>query len=194
MVETSPSLLDRLSRRPDDADWRRLVCLYTPLLHAWLSRHGLQPSDRDDLTQEILGVVVQKLPEFRHNGRDGAFRSWMRTITVHCLRRYWRAKQYQAAAPGGSDVEERLAQLEDPASGLSAEWDRQHDQRLVQRLMEMVEGDFHPKTWRTFRLLVLDGRPAAETAAELGMTTNAVLVAKARVLQRLRQEAGDLID
>ena len=88
MVETSPSLLDRLSRRPDDADWRRLVALYTPLLHAWLGRHGLQPSDLDDLTQEVLGVVVQKLPEFRHNRRVGAFRAWLRTITVHCLRRF----------------------------------------------------------------------------------------------------------
>src|SRR5947209_2494717 len=75
MVETSPSLLDRLSRRPEDGDWGRLVSLYTPVLHAWLGRHGLQTSDRDDLTQEVLGVVVQKLPEFRHNGRAGAFRS-----------------------------------------------------------------------------------------------------------------------
>ena len=194
MVETSPSLLDRLSGRPDDADWRRLVSCTRPFLHAWLARHGLQASDLDDLTQEVLGVVVQKLPEFRHNGRAGAFRSWMRTITVHCLRRFWRAKHYQAAAPGGSDFEERLALLEDPASGPSAEWDREHDRRTVRRLMEMVEGDFQPKTWRAFRLLVLEGRPAAEAAAELGMTANAVLVAKARVLQRLRQEAGDLID
>ena len=38
MLDTSPSLLDRLSRRPDDADWARLVSLYTPVLRAWLGR------------------------------------------------------------------------------------------------------------------------------------------------------------
>lgn len=194
MVETSPSLLDRLSRRPEDGDWGRLVSLYTPVLHAWLGRHGLQASDRDDLTQEVLGVVVQKLPEFRHNGHAGAFRSWMRTITIHCMRRFWRAKNYQAAAPGGSEFEERLALLEDPASGLSAEWDRDHDQALLRRLLDVIEPDFQPSTWRAFRLLVLESRPAAEAAAQLGLSVNAVLIAKSRVLQRLRHEAAGLID
>jgi RNA polymerase sigma-70 factor (ECF subfamily) len=194
MVETSPSLLNRLSSRPDDADWRRLVSLYTPVLHAWLGRRGLQPSDLDDLTQEVLGVVVQKLPEFRHNRRVGAFRAWLRTITVHCLRRFWRAKQYRATAPGGSDFEVYLSQLEDPASGLSAEWDREHDQRLLRRLLEVVEPEFQAKTWSAFRVLVLERRPAAEAAAELGLTVNAVLIAKSRVLQRMRQEADGLID
>lgn len=193
MIDTSPSLLERLSRRPDDRDWRRLVTLYTPVLHAWLRPYGLQPSDLDDLTQEVLGVVVRELPDFRHNQRVGAFRAWLRTIVVHRLRRFWRTCNNRPAA-GGSDVEDQLAQLEDPASGLSAEWDREHDRRLVQRLMQLVEGDFQPKTWRAFRLLVLDGRSPAEAAAELGMTANAVLVAKARVLQRLREEAGGLID
>ncbi|HVS34750.1 MAG TPA: sigma-70 family RNA polymerase sigma factor [Gemmataceae bacterium] len=194
MVETSPSLLDRLNRNPDDADWRRLILLYTPVLHGWLENHGLQACDRDDVTQEILGVVVQKMPEFRHNRRAGAFRSWLRTITIHCLRRFWRAKQYQAVAPGGSDFENHLIQLEDPASGLSAEWDRQHDQGLLRRLLGLVEPEFQPKTWQAFRLLVLEQRPAAATAAELGLTVNAVLIAKSRVLQRLRQEADGLID
>ncbi len=100
-----PSLLDRLSRRPDDADWRRLVSLYTPVLHACLGRHGLQPADLDDLMQEVLGVVAQEMQAFRHNGRVGAFRTWLRAITAHCMRRFWRAKRYQAAAPGGSDFE-----------------------------------------------------------------------------------------
>jgi RNA polymerase sigma-70 factor, ECF subfamily len=194
MDETSPSLLDRLSSRPDEADWQRLVALYTPVLHAWLSRHDLQSADRDDLTQEILGVVVQKMPGFRRNRRVGAFRSWLRTITVHCLRRSWRAKRYQAAAPGGRDFEEYLSQLEDPASGLSAVWDREHDERLLRRLLELVETEFQAKTWSAFRLLVLERRPAAEAAAELGLTVNAVLIAKSRVLQRMRREADGLIE
>lgn len=193
MIDTSLTLLDRLSGRPDDADWRRLVALYTPVLHAWLGRHNLQPSDLDDLTQEVLGVVVRKLPEFQHNHRVGAFRTWLRTITVHCLRRFWRAKQYQAAAPGGSDFEEYLSRLEDPTSGLSAEWDREHDRRLLRRLLELVEPEFQPKTWSAFRLLVLERQPAAEAAAELGLTVNAALIAKSRVLQRMRREADGLI-
>jgi RNA polymerase sigma-70 factor (ECF subfamily) len=193
MMDTSPSLLDRLGREPDPRDWRRLVDLYTPLLHAWLGRHALQASDLDDLTQEILGVVVRELPDFRHNGRAGAFRSWLRMIAVHCVRRFWRDKRYRPAAPGG-DFEEVLSQLEDPSSQLSAEWDREHNQSLLRRLLELVEPDFQPKTWQAFQLLVLHRRATAVAAAELGLTVNAVLIAKSRVLQRLRQEAAGLID
>ncbi len=120
--------------------------------------------------------------------------SLRRWITVHCLRRFWRAKRCQAAAPGGSDFEGYLSQLEDPESRLSAEWDREHNRGLMRRLLELVEPEFQPNTWRAFRLLVLEGRPAVDAAAELGLSVNAVLIAKSRVLQRMRREANGLID
>src|SRR6516165_5444861 len=90
--ETSLSLLDR-ARDCDDGDaWRRLVTLYTSLLQTWLHAAGLQPADRDDLTQRTLEVLVRRLPRFAHNGRPGAFRAWLRGITVNLLRAFWRGR------------------------------------------------------------------------------------------------------
>jgi hypothetical protein len=43
-------------------------------------------------------------------------------------------------------------------------------------------------------MLAFDGAPAREVAAELDTTVNAVLIAKSRVLTRLRKEASVLID
>jgi DNA-directed RNA polymerase specialized sigma24 family protein len=106
MSETSASLLERLRQQPAAADWQRLLDLYEPLLRGWLRRHDLQASDADDVVQEVLGVVVRELPHFEHNHRPGAFRSWLRTITVHCLRRFWRARQYRPDAAGGSGWEQ----------------------------------------------------------------------------------------
>jgi RNA polymerase sigma-70 factor (ECF subfamily) len=194
MPETSASLLERLRTPSDAAAWQRLVDLYEPLIRGWLRRHGLQPSDSDDLVQEVLSVLVKELPAFEHNGRPGAFRSWLRTITVHCLRRHWRAQVYRADAAGGSAWEEHLAQLEDPASGLSKLWDGEHDRHVFRRLLAMIEPEFQPSTWQAFRRLVLDGVPAAAVAAELSISVNAVLIAKSRVLQRLRHEGQGLVD
>ena len=39
-----------------------------------------------------------------------------------------------------------------------------------------------------------DGKPARDVAQELGLSVNAVLIAKSRVLGRLRQEARGLVD
>ncbi len=49
------------------------------------------------------------------------------------------------------------------------------------------------KTWQAFQRFGVDGEPAGRVAEELGMTENSVILAKARVLKRLREEAGDLL-
>jgi RNA polymerase sigma-70 factor (ECF subfamily) len=188
---TSASLLERLRDQRDAQAWQKLVVVYTPLMRAWLRPAGLQPFDVDDLTQRVLQVVVRKLPQFEHSGRPGAFRAWLRGITVNVLRESWRARQ-PAEQPPATDA--LLEQLEDPASDFGCWWDREHDGHVVSGLLRLVEGDFAPTTWRAFRRIVLDDLPAATVAAELHMTVNAVLIAKSRVLARLRQEGRGLVD
>jgi RNA polymerase sigma-70 factor (ECF subfamily) len=194
MPDTPISLLERLRLRPDSASWRRLVDLYTPLIRTWLRRHALQDPDADDLTQEVLGVLVRELPNFRHDLRRGAFRRWLRTVTVNRLRVFWRSQRGHPLAGHSADLGHVLDQLADPDSGLSRLWEREHDLHVARRLLELLEPEFEPATWRAFRLLVLEGRPTAEVAAELGLSPNAVRIAKSRVLRRFRQEADGLID
>jgi RNA polymerase sigma-70 factor (ECF subfamily) len=190
-MDTLASLLARLQNRGDEADWQRLVRLYTPLIRTWLGRHVLQPDDVNDLVQQVLTVVVAKLPAFVHNGRPGAFRHWLRSIAFHNLQAYWRGRQDQA---GQADLAAVLDQLADPASALSALWDHEHDWHVARKLLEQVEPDFKPVTWRAFCRLVLDEAEPKVVAAELGLSVNAVLIAKSRVLRRLRQEAQGLLD
>ncbi len=59
--------------------------------------------------------------------------------------------------------------------------------------MAVVQPDFSPATWEAFRRFALEGQPAARVAGELGMSENAVIRSKARVLKRLREEAGELL-
>jgi len=194
MSYTSASLLERLRLQPDDAAWQRLVDLYTPLIHTWLRRHLLPAADADDLVQEVLAVMVRELPHFEHNGRPGAFRAWLRTITVHRLRDFWRSRHYRPEATGDSDFVQKLDQLEDLASGLSQLWDQEHDRHVVSRLLELIRSEFQPATWQAFEGVMLQGRKPAEVAQRLGVSVNAVLLAKSRVLARLRREGQDLID
>jgi RNA polymerase sigma-70 factor (ECF subfamily) len=194
MSETSFSLLNRLRSQPDAESWRRLVELYTPLIQGWLRRHDVPAADADDLTQDVMAVVVRELPQFEHNQQRGAFRNWLRTIAVNRLRALWRSRQRGTPATGGSDFLKMLDELEDPQSNLSQLWDQQHDQHVARRLMELVEPQFEPTTWRAFRRTVIDGAKAATVAAELHISPNAVLLAKSRVLSRLRQEMEGLTD
>jgi RNA polymerase sigma-70 factor (ECF subfamily) len=194
MSETSLSLLDRLRLQPDKESWQQLVDVYTPLIQAWLRRHGVATADAEDLTQEVMTVVVREIPTFKHNQQPGAFRSWLRTIAVNRLRVLWRSRHMRPVATGGSDFLKMLDELEDPDSDLSRLWDQQHDHHVARRLMELVKPQFEPATWQAFRRVVLDGVKAAVAAAELNISVNAVLLAKSRVLSRLRQEIQGLTD
>jgi RNA polymerase sigma-70 factor (ECF subfamily) len=191
---TSTSLLDRLRLQPDPEGWQRLVGLYTPLIRGWLRRHALLEHDADDVVQEVLAVVVRRLPEFRREPRTGAFRRWLRSITVNCLRDFWRARRIRPVAPGDGAFADLLDALEDPGSDLSRLWDEEHDRHVTQRLLEMIRPRFEAKTWEAFRRVALEGEPAEAVAAALGLTANAVFIAKSRVLARLREEGAGLID
>jgi RNA polymerase sigma factor (sigma-70 family) len=192
MSGTSVSLLERLRERPDGEAWQRLVAIYTPLLKQWLGRYGLQASDVDDLTQEVLAVLVRELPRFQHNQRTGAFRRWLRGIAVNRLRELWRNRGDAAHGGGDSDMARRIDQLEDPHSQVSKLWDLEHDRHVMGRLL--IEAEFPTTWWRAFRRHVREGAPAAEVAAELNVSVNVVLLAKSRILRRMRQEAQGLID
>jgi RNA polymerase sigma-70 factor (ECF subfamily) len=193
MSETSISLLDRLRLRSDGTSWKRFVDLYSPLLQGWLRHQGVRAQDADDLVQEVLGVVVKELPEFRHNQRPGAFRAWLRTILTNRLRAFWRARKTQCASAGGLPPQD-LEQVEDSADNLGDLWNQEHDRHVLRRLMELIEPEFTPATWQAFRSVTLEGEPACAVANRLGLTVNAVWLAKSRVLRRLREESRGLLD
>ncbi len=86
-----------------------------------------------------------------------------------------------------------LERLSDPNDDLAREWDRDHDKHVVQRILAVVQPDFAPATWQAFQRFGIDGVPAGRVAEELGISENAVILAKSRVLKRLREEAGDLL-
>jgi RNA polymerase sigma-70 factor (ECF subfamily) len=192
MLTTSPSLLDRLRNRQDAQAWQLWLTIYEPWLRDWLGHHHLQPADIDDLLQNILVVVSQKLPAFVHNGQAGAFRAWLRGILVNEMKHFFRGRQGSLRQEPNPSPD-WLDLLADNSSEMSRQWDREHDQQLVRRLLAVVQSDFQPRTWEVFRLLVLEDRPAAEVAQRCGMELNAVYVAKSRVLARLRDELGGLV-
>lgn len=191
MSTTSVSLLDELRMNADESAWRRLVDLYTPLIRNWLARHSLPHQDVDDLVQDVLAVVVRKMPNFERHPQVGSFRRWLRTITFNCLREFWRSRRWAAKEAG---LAELLDQLADSDSPLSKLWDQEHDEYVARRLLAMIRPRFQPKTWLAFQRVALEGVSVDEVAAELGLSANAVFIAKSRVVHLLREEARGLIE
>jgi RNA polymerase sigma-70 factor (ECF subfamily) len=194
MTDTPRSLLERLREEPDEESWKCLVDLYTPLLSRWLEQAGVAGTDADDLMQEVFVALARELPTFEHNQQRGAFSRWLRTILINRLRIYWNAKRTPTSAGCSVEDGQALDRLEDPSSDLNRLWEHEHDALLAQRILQLIEKDFTASTWHVFRRVVLEGAKPAEVSAETGLSINAVLLAKSRVLRRARREIAGLID
>ena len=192
MDPTSVSLLDRLkAARPDASDWERLQGIYAPLIRRWLGRVPGLGDEADDLAQEVLVIVVREIPRFDRQ-REGSFRTWLRQVTVNRVRNY-RRKVHRRPAVGLDPADGFLDRLADPHDDLARRWDREHDTHVVEMILSAVQADFTPSTWEAFRRFAVDGVPARQVGIDLGISENAVILAKSRVLKRLRAEAGDLL-
>jgi RNA polymerase sigma-70 factor (ECF subfamily) len=184
-------LLQRAADRNQEA-WARLVKLYTPLVAYWFRRDGLSEADTDDLVQEVFGAVAASLPQFRAHHRGGPFRGWLRGIARHKLIDHLRSGARQPQAEGGSVAYARLQEVPDASAAEEAD-PPQEVTALYHRALDLIRGEFEPRTWEAFwRTGVLE-QAVADVAADLGMTEVAVRKAKSRVLRRLRDEAGELI-
>ena len=194
MNETSLSLLDRVRESSDAEAWDRLVALYAPLLKHWLRRYDIQDTDAEDITQDVMAALLKEIPGFQHNQRPGAFRSWLRRILVHRVRRFWRSRDRQPVATGTSSMDERLNKLQNDCSEVSQMWNREHDDYVLNRLMKIVRPQFAPETWQAFHRQVIGCQMADTVAHELGMSLSSVYMAKSRVLRALRQQTRGLVD
>lgn len=189
--QTSLSLLERL-RGNDPEAWRLLVALYGPLVLFWGRRAGLTEDDAADLLQDVFRSVAGAIGRFRRDRPGDTFRGWLRSIARNKLRDHFRDRARGPVAAGGSEAQTLLTQIPDAEPDSAA--DSEASRGLLHRALELVRGGFEEPTWRAFWRTTVDGRPAAEVAAETGLGLASVYQAKSRILRRLREELGGLID
>jgi RNA polymerase sigma-70 factor (ECF subfamily) len=189
---TSHSLLRRIQQQ-EPAAWERFSQLYGPLVYRWCRINGLQEPDADDVIQDVFHAVFQGIARFQRETVGQSMRGWLWTITRNKICDHFRRRQAEPIASGGTAGQEVFAQLADmpeldvgPVESYIAE--------LSQRALRFIQTEFEASTWQAFWAMAIEGRSAADTARQLGITTAAAFKAKSRVLNRLRRELDGLLD
>ena len=192
---TSRSLLAD-AKLADPAAWERVVRLYAPLVAYWCRKWGVAEQDISDVLQEVFSAVAGHLDHFRKERLGDTFRGWLFTIARNKVRDHFRDRAAEPSAAGGTEATLQLQQIPDSAAHdeLPEVADDMLLDDLLRKALESIRGEFHERTWKAFWGAVVEGRAAADVAADLGMKPGAVRVAKSRVLLRLRRELGDLPD
>lgn len=171
----------------DDVAWRRFIDLYTPLILRWGSRLGLSGAETEDLAQDVMAKLVVKMAEYEYDAAR-SFRSWLKTVSQNQARDFLRRRstQQRLLANVGNQLDDH-----EPAVDFLSE--QEYSDLLIKRAIELMEADFEPTTCKACWMSVVDQKPAAEIAAELGITANAVYLARSKILRRLRSELAGLM-
>jgi RNA polymerase sigma-70 factor (ECF subfamily) len=189
---TSLSLLARARANDQDA-WARLTSLYRPLVALWCRRAGCPAEEVEDVTQEVFVGAAAGLANFRRDRPGDSFRGWLRGITRNQVLLYFRRNHGRTLPVGGSVALARIQDLPDALTDC-AEDEAVEMSQLYRRAVGQVRGEFEPQTWDIFWRVVIDGCSPTTLAEELRTTPAAVRQAKSRVLRRLKQEMGEVLE
>jgi RNA polymerase sigma-70 factor, ECF subfamily len=185
---TSLTLLDQVRQHNPQA-WDRLVALYGPLIFHWCLRRGLSRSDAEDIRQEAFLRVSKGIIHFQKVRASDTFRGWLRVITQRLIIDSSRRRKRSPPVVEFESAPELFTL--DSSSTLSVEELDEEQQLLYQRALDLLHQDFAETTIRAFMLTVVEDLAASDVATRLGITVNAVYIAKSRVLNRLRNDLSD---
>ena len=187
---TGTGLVTGLQRR-DPKIWHQFVVLYGPLIYGWLRRAGLRTEDAADVSQEVFRAVAAGATHLRHGRPGDTFRGWLWTVTRSKIADFWRQRAGRPMAVGGTSAQELLLLVEESTPESRSEVATE-SAGVIRRAVELVRSEFEPRSWDAFWRSVVEVRPVGDVARDLGLTPNAVYVARSRILRRLRDLlAGD---
>lgn len=190
--ETRPSLLPRLRDTEDNAAWSQFVAIYTPLIFGFCLGRGLSETDAGDVTQDVLKSVAGAIPRFEYDPARSSFRNWLFTVVRSKLNNFFAVQARQPRRAGESTLE-RFAERE-PDRALEESWQRDYQANLVSWAARQIRGEFKAQTWDAFWRTAIDGEAAQSVADELGLSLNALYIARSRVTTRLKERVESIGD
>ena len=198
-IPTRWSLLSRLKSWDDQESWREFFETYWNLLYSVSLHAGLTDAEAQDVVQETIIAVAQRMKEFKAEPAKGSFKGWLLHTTrwkIADRMRKRRAEQWAKPPerqPIPEETNRRTATVEsipDPASLVQESvWDEQWEQNLRAAAIEHVKRQVDPLEYQIFDLCVLRGSSPKTVATKLGVKLWKVYLAQKKVAGLLLKEA-----
>lgn len=174
--------------------WRTFLQRYKPSILDWCLKGGLQHDDAETVSTDVLVKLAKKMETF---DRTRCFRNWLWRVVRNAVRDFQRrvSRLPHFPAAGGPAFDHFVKNLS--ARGgieeLVEHLDRalEEDLKAARQIAERVKGQVKAHRWQAFWWTVIDDRPAAEVAEELGMSVADVYVTAHRVGKLLRKEGAN---
>ena len=185
MNTTRNTLLERVRDAGDSAAWEEFFALYAPLLEGYAGALGLPRADAEEIRDQCLAVVVERVPTFRYDRAKGSFKGWLHHIArgkvLDALRRSG-VRRAREERPPTADLLELADERDGPDRTWELQWRAEHLRYALSEVRRSKEGPDRD----LIDLLLEDGLDAAEIGARVGLNPNQVYKLRSRLVREVR--------
>jgi RNA polymerase sigma-70 factor (ECF subfamily) len=172
----------------DSGAWSTFDAVYRPMLQRFAQARGLSPADAEEIAQQCLTTVADRIAEFSYDPQKGRFKGWLRTLVNNRVRNLLRdRREQQGQTADFADAQQREPS---PDEAFDRVWMEEHLWHCLRELRSEVE----ETTFRAFQAYVIEQRPIADVCAELKLTPNNVYTIKWRLTERVAARMRELLD
>lgn len=187
---TTTKVLEDLRGAEDTLAWNKLRDHFYPMIFNFAKSLGLSAADAEDAAQETMIAFLRALRDGKYDKQRGQLSHWLFGVAKRVIlnfRKRLPREHLVADATTGTSFWDRLQD----ANAVRQTWDNEWRRMVLEKCLRQARRQLDQKAFRAFELYALFQKPVTEVAQMLGMSRNAVYIAKSRVLSKLRQLQQD---
>lgn len=193
-IPTRHSLLTRLKNWDDQEGWSEFFDTYWKLIYGVARKAGLAEADAQEVVQETVVSVANRMRDFKTGREHGSFKAWLLTIVRRRI-----ADQVRKRSPDQRQVVHRssedtartatIERIPDPnGPEIEVAWDQEWERNRTDLALARLQRKVSAKQFQIFQMLVARELQAADVARILGVSATLVYVTKHRLGKLFRQE------
>ena len=185
---TTSTILDGLREPTNQTAWDRLAARFRAPIVQFARRRGLPVADAEDVAQETLSALVDACRNGRFDPKKGRLSKFLFGIAYRQTQNAFRKKAHaeiQIARTANTSTT-FWSNLPDERSAEES-WDGTWERTVMTQCLAQIRLEVQPQTYRAFELTALAGLAPGVVAEQLDMSKNAVVLAKHRIVKRLRE-------
>lgn len=188
---TTDQSLVETARNPESLEaWSRLYATYRQPLLSHCARSGLTPVEGEELVQEVLAKLSQRLAKASFNWQATSLRGWLGEMANRAIFEFHRRRRAELSPAVMAVIQQWLPPAFAPETeGASRERLEAH---LWSVCLARVRHSVRPGQWQIFEAYALHGNAAAEVARRFNTTGFNVRVVRHRMIARIRREWAQL--
>lgn len=183
---TTTQVLTELRGSNEGPAWQQFDRHFRKVVVGFARHSGLSPEQAEDAAQETMLAFVKAFRDGRYDADKGRLRDWLFGV----------AKRVILNLRGKRPLEQLIVDKTTGTSfwdmvkddhGIEQLWQTEWQNMVLARCLEQARAESEPKSFLAFELYALQEMPVEQVAQELGLSRNAVYIAKSRILTRLRE-------